>query len=165
MNGRSHNKLRRLLEIRRYQETLCRQELGVALRREQDAVEARGVGERLVARAQQGLRQAFEGGGSVDPRQIGDLLQEVLDQEELTVRLGARVMAEEAGRRQAEQEFRSARMRSRSLERLDEKRTEEAALLQRRTEQKDADEVALRRFQRGSAANRDSRPAEEEIDV
>ena len=153
MSARDMRQLLRLLEIRRYQEAAKRQEYGLAVHQERVAVERKERGQAVLDRAQQAHRQRVQAGALslADLKRINQRLS--FGERQLNT-LGQQLAEEREQLDVAQQEYHQARRRSKSLERLEQRRADLEAQELRRQEQKSADEVALRRFMESVAHKR-----------
>jgi len=151
--------LGRLLEIRRYEEAARRHDFGRALAAEQAAKDAEEQGRGRLLRAQRRIREAA--GGLLTIEKLRGLCEEAEYLERVFDGLVLAHRQRSARRQAAEVAYREARQRARSIERLEEKRQAEVARDQRRKEQKDVDEVALRRFMDATDRGREQQAPEE----
>jgi len=143
-------RLDRLIDLRRREETLRRQELGIAVRAENEARAAVDQAERVLA-AEQGKFRDVVDSGELSAALLKRFTAELLDLER-ALEAQRQTLAEAVRARDVEQsEYELARRKKRSLERLEEKRKAAEEREARRREQKDADGVALRRHQDGTS--------------
>lgn len=142
MNARLKS-LTRVLDVRRFEEAARRQAVALALAAERAAEERERAGAAALARAQQAWRSAAA--RALDGAALCRNSEELVYRERVRAELSRAVADCRAARGRAELDAQEARKRTRSLEKLIERRVAEVDARLRRAEQKQFDEMAARR--------------------
>lgn len=144
MNART-SRLNRLLELRRHDESLARQEFGGALRLEEEARQDEDRARETLEFQNTRLRDATTGAVALGVETWKALLTRVLDHERRVFGFSEIRNERTEARVDCERRWQDLRRKERALEKLVERRAEERRRADLRAEQKELDEVALRR--------------------
>jgi len=145
MRNDADTRLTRLLDIRRLKEAGRRQEYGLAMRAEEKAQEIADSDRDDLETVQDEARSALSG-ESIELDQLIRMHEEMRFRERMSERSELQRQKESAAREGAEKAYRNAKRDSKSLEKLQERHEERAAVSRKKAEQLANDEAAMRRF-------------------